>query len=280
MRHVRIEDLKPLLTKKWKKEALDALTDLKKLKPEDRSKAIAKQSKVWSSLRKKLERLSAGKCWYCESRELRSDKPVDHFRPKGAVHGVEGSEGYWWLAFDWQNYRLSCIFCNSRRIDVDAGTAGGKWDFFPLFDEATRATTPEADIHKEEVVLLDPTKATDPGLLTFDEDGTPKPRYDKTQDRDKHYRATQSIKLYHLHHVDAVDVRRKIAARIKTLIADGAKYFGELARPNNSAKHGLHRVMQDLIDLTARESEFSSAARAFLYGYQTIPWIAEILQIR
>ena len=75
-----------------------------------------------------------GKCAYCETPVV-SGNPgdVEHFRPKAYCQALSPSknrddyggqppgrsnvgpatEGYWWLAYDWNNYLLSCNRCNS-----------------------------------------------------------------------------------------------------------------------------------------------------------------------
>src|SRR5690242_2141799 len=68
---------------------------------------IAKHAAIWAELRDQMSPLSSGKCWYCESRENRSDVAVDHFRPKGEVEECPTHPGYWWLAFDPSNYRFA-----------------------------------------------------------------------------------------------------------------------------------------------------------------------------
>jgi hypothetical protein len=97
-----------------------------------RHKAINAKSSVWRAAGTALRRASHDKCWYCETRENRSDKPVDHFRPKNSVIEDDTHPGYTWLAFDWTNLRLSCTFCNSKRRDLEGGTEGGKQDHFPI----------------------------------------------------------------------------------------------------------------------------------------------------
>ena len=123
----------------WFIKAKTLMGVIKKAKPEDRSGIINKTSsqKLWKDLKPFFEKASHKKCWYCESRQSRSDKAVDHFRPKGAIRDDSlGHAGYWWLAFEPKNYRYSCTFCNSRRKSDD--TAGGKWDYFPLEDDSKR----------------------------------------------------------------------------------------------------------------------------------------------
>ncbi len=72
------------------------------------------------------------KCCYCEkpiSWKLEAD--LEHFRPKAAIHNSP-DPGYWWLAYEWLNYLLSCKHCNVIKSDQ-----------FPL------ANTPRATTFKE-----------------------------------------------------------------------------------------------------------------------------------
>ena len=74
-----------------------------------RKKIIDGHAYVWSELKDLLLKWSHQKCWYSELREDGSDYHVDHFRPKGRVlnDGERPRDGYWWLAFDWRNYRIA-----------------------------------------------------------------------------------------------------------------------------------------------------------------------------
>ena len=123
---------------------------------EERREILRLKARLWSLIKRDLESLSFGKCWYCEARQIRSRMAVDHFRPKNNVKNVNPEhDGYWWLAFDVSNYRLSCTFCNSLVKDED-GTTRGKQDLFPLLDESARARTPDDDLELEKPTLLDP----------------------------------------------------------------------------------------------------------------------------
>lgn len=54
-------------------------------------------------------------CAYCQAPLRRGDRgDVDHFRPK-AGEIEHGHDGYWWLAYDFENYLLSCRACNAER---------------------------------------------------------------------------------------------------------------------------------------------------------------------
>jgi len=126
MRYIAIGNLSP--GPAWIKAANNAASAVRKAKPEDRSKVINDHSHVWGLFKGALRTLSHGKCWYCEAIDARSDNAVDHYRPKGNVRGATPRhEGYWWLAFEWSNYRFSCTYCNSIR--KSAGKTGGKQDY-------------------------------------------------------------------------------------------------------------------------------------------------------
>jgi hypothetical protein len=142
--------------------------------PEDRKAFIDAHSAVWGKIKDKLLAMSFGKCWYSESPDAVSDWHVDHYRPKKRALDEDKTEheGYHWLAFDWENYRIAGSFPNSPHTDGE-GVTRGKWDYFPLANGSVRATWDNRDFGHEICLLLDPAKPTDPKLLTFDEEGVP-----------------------------------------------------------------------------------------------------------
>src|SRR4029453_4038639 len=78
--------------------------------PADRAAIIddpANQA-LWKELREELLAMSYDKCWFSEARSCFDYLHVEHFRPKKSAKNKEGSmrDGYWWLAFDFRNYRL------------------------------------------------------------------------------------------------------------------------------------------------------------------------------
>lgn len=79
-------------------------------------------------------------CAYCQRKiDPRDKKYVDHFRPKKG--------GYWWLAYVFGNYLLTCGLCNER-----------KGDRFPIDAGAPRITYETRDQLLEEArLLIDPT---------------------------------------------------------------------------------------------------------------------------
>lgn len=85
-------------------------------------------------------------CAYC-LRRLENDRgDVDHFRPKRGADGVV-HQGYWWLAYSFENYLLACRICNSsckgNKFPLEEGTAHS--------DYLTRASLPA-----EARLLVDP----------------------------------------------------------------------------------------------------------------------------
>ena len=269
MRYIDLEMVRARLPAGWEEEAERAYQEIKDLDPIERARAINGRSHVWKALKEALEEASHKKCWYCESKEKRSDNPIDHFRPKNKVAECENHDGYWWLAFKWTNYRFSCTYCNSRRCDQRGGTTGGKHDHFPLIDEATRARQPEDEIEREEVELLDPTNASDPGLLWFNDEGQAVPKYNDNPYPRLHRRAKTSIELYHLNHVDTVEYRRELGRRIRKLIEDSNRFFADYAGGDQNAIRGYERAIEELRGMIKEEAEFSATARSLLMGLRT-----------
>ena len=122
---------------------------------------IDNNSAIWRELKAWLLDLSHGKCWFSEAKDCFSHFEVEHFRPKKSVRDADGSTygGYWWLTFDWFNFRI-CGSAGNRKKSV----------YFPLRDELKRCR-PFGDLRQEEVQLLDPADEDDPALLSFDLEG-------------------------------------------------------------------------------------------------------------
>lgn len=110
MIHINMSSKEP--PQEWCRKAESLTEKLKRLTPEERKKLIEKNN-IWGELKEWLLQLSHGKCWYSEAKEIYSFYDVDHFRPKNRAKQLDGTErdGYWWLAFDWRNYRISGTAC-------------------------------------------------------------------------------------------------------------------------------------------------------------------------
>ena len=90
-------------------------------------------------------------CGYCGADVSENATDVEHFRPKSNVAENPGHGGYWWLAYDFRNYILSCTACNQKR----------KGDRYPVTDGGAHVGFADRNsLHQEPRVLLDP--AVDP----------------------------------------------------------------------------------------------------------------------
>ncbi len=91
-------------------------------------------------------------CAYCLRKiDDKCKGDVEHFRPKGGVAGQPEHGGYWWLAYSFTNYYLTCNACNQK----------DKKSVFPLIDEARRITYEDrSGLADEPRLLIDP--AIDP----------------------------------------------------------------------------------------------------------------------
>jgi uncharacterized protein (TIGR02646 family) len=280
---MRFIDLSKLTIAPEKLKALqEAFCEVKDLPPAERNKAISARASVWQALKDDLAAYSRKKCWYCESIQVRSDDAVDHFRPKNAVRGCIGHNGYWWLAFDWRNYRYACTFCNSRRHDDETDETGGKGDYFPLVNEECRVYDPGSDIDLEEPALLDPVRPRDPKALWFDETGRVVERFSTSEDLRRHKKAETSISLYNLNHSWLRERRQILFNDISEAIRRADRAFRRLrSGDDKDTEDRFDEIMGKLLSMTREGAEYSAAARAYLRGFRNSelrPWLDELLE--
>jgi hypothetical protein len=245
---------------------------LKRLRAE-----IAKHAGLWAKLKNEMADLSSGKCWYCESRETRSDLAVDHFRPKNEVKECATHHGYWWLAFDPSNYRFACDLCNSSHENEAAGKTLGKSTHFPLLNEGTRVFDPSLNLKNERVALLDPAEEADPGLLGFLDEGTAVPRYSSVASPLFHNRAVISIGIYNLNDVRIREERQAIADEIKFQVARAEKYLTQAMGEDEAALDHFKEAVRIIQKLICKEAMFSSAARTVFAGFRDREWVVSTL---
>jgi hypothetical protein len=83
---------------------------------------------IWKRCRTAFLQAQHDKCAYCESR-IPHVYPgdVEHYRPKTAVRRVRETKkgtfareaqsrpGYWWLAYSFENFLVSCFWCNNAK---------------------------------------------------------------------------------------------------------------------------------------------------------------------
>ena len=152
--------------KKWLDKAKQRNKTLLSKTTHAERKKYLESAKIWSEFKPILIKYFGEKCWYSECSLEGTFGDVDHFRPKNRSTDEQGNtilqDGYWWLAYDYLNYRLSCEKCN-RSFDI-----GGKNDKFPL----KSGTFPATQGNKNDApILLDPCEQCDTELIDCDEEG-------------------------------------------------------------------------------------------------------------
>lgn len=233
-----------------------------------RADLIDKNSDVWKAVKYELSKLFNYKCWYTESPQQGTDVDVDHFRPKKRVAELKDEAkqhpGYWWLAFNLENYRYSCIVANRKRRDVETGKTGGKADCFPVLNETKRAWTPDCDCDEEQPILLDPCKPADVALITFKDDGEAMPRYSIEKKPMAHKRADTSINYYNINHSDFRRARIELRDKMIQLIRDASKYYNKLEEGDAIVHRAYGQTINDLMSMRDKKSPYSSFCVAFL----------------
>lgn len=208
-------------------------------------------------VRDPLLALVGRKCWYCETTIQRADVNVDHYRPKSEVLGELGHNGYWWLAYTIDNYRIACKHCNSGGARFGGRSEGrGKSSRFPLL-AGRRAWGRHDDLGLEQPVLLDPARIGDPDLLGFDTAGcarrSHKP-YSESEAQRGVCRADETIRILALNATQITEQRRTLMNEIEDLA---------------QLPDGLPRVQTMIAARIATTAQWSAAATTALLLHRT-----------
>lgn len=237
------------------KKADDLLVELRAAPTAQARNDIIDQNKaLWGKLKDWLLSLSYGKCWFSEAKDCFQYWDVEHFRPKKTAKDLDGTqhEGYWWLTFQWQNYRICGKVGNTKK-----GT------FFPLRDGCNRISNPDGDMRFEDPLLLDPSDEDDPLLLSFNVDGRAVPNPSITDEWER-LRVTYSVERYNLDFPPLMDKRKVIWnecwQHIQKYIDELGKYQRD--RSNVIAKEGFKREAGNIRKLINADQELSAVARA------------------
>ncbi|TCL06990.1 hypothetical protein EZJ58_5291 [Sodalis ligni] len=261
--------------KDWLDKAA-VLTEQLRNAPDNKARValIFAQRRLWRDkhLLDWLTNLHHRKCWYSEARESVSSYHVDHFRPKGRAAQLDGSErpGYWWLVFDWTNYRLCGQLLNVKKRDV-----------FPVTYENVANEGKPDSLNIEGHLLLDPL-SEDAWLVSFErnDDGEclagPCPGL---QGHDL-MRVEATIDILGLNRLAALtrnraDVWDKCLARIQEYERAGSE-------PVMHTCNALRAVAaKALVELCSEEAEFSSVAKACIEKMAPLPlrhYVNDLLQ--
>lgn len=260
---------------KWRERLQAVQASLQNAKTSrERGEIIDKNGDLWSEVKFYMRRHSHGKCWYCEAKIKGFPGDIDHYRPKKRVTEALDHEGYWWLAFEWRNWRFVCRLCNSDNKDQETGHVSGKANHFPLVDddESRRVKNPEdcdyEDLwRRERPALLDPTVQEDIGLITFTSEGVAVPA-ETDESLIKHKRARQTIEVYHLDRSALNNDRKKVYIQAERQVRAYLKHQTRWERDQTDEDHEkAYEARKALALLIAHDAEYSETAIAYLREY-------------
>jgi uncharacterized protein (TIGR02646 family) len=236
----------------WKKDAEALTKELRAAKTKaERDKIIEDHEGQWKkdAIRNWLLDQFHRKCWYTEAQESVSAYHVDHFRPKGRVtDGATVRDGYWWLAFDWHNYRICGQLINTK-----------KKDHFPLEDG--RPADENSDLRLENYQVLDPTEPDDVCLVSFEKNGEVVYSTD-ISDTDK-TRVDKTIDVLGLNRLE--NLNRKRSEKWRECQNEILSYNSSKDLPSSYKKLTRAMAVTRLKAMVKYEAEFSSVVLACLH---------------
>jgi hypothetical protein len=211
---------------------------------------------LWGDFKADFSAAQHERCGYCEVPVIAGQNgDVEHYRPKNELtefgpdrEHEEGREhrhlakvrgrspsrrwapGYWWLAYDWNNYLLSCVVCNQI----------WKKNLFPIRQPPLRSGPPTEGNPGEIPLLLNPYGSRDPAAhLQFNRDGTVEPRNSSVFGR-------ETISTCGLHRLALTSYRRPAARDTFAAVNDARfQHRNGVAPANNSGYRDLHRMGLD-----------------------------------
>jgi uncharacterized protein (TIGR02646 family) len=205
---------------------------------------------LWGELKNHLSSLRKRKCWYTESINDGAHCHVDHFRPKTNALDEAGDDkgGYWWLAFNWMNYRFAGPAPNVR-----------KKDYFPVLRNKANAYADNIDI--EEILLLDPIIIGDPNKLSFDIEGKVVPKSLDNTNRD-YMRAEYSIEKYNLNLEGLKEGRRDKLVKATQLINKSQSLIAlQAVNHDQTRENEIMGIWKELRKLAHPDSEYSATVK-------------------
>ena len=252
----------------WENQIAELNQELNECNNHEERCSCIDEHEVWRVLFTQLADLGFNKCWYSEARDTMSDRDIDHFRPKKEAKNLPGipradEEGYWFLAFDVDNFRFSSVYSNQRRKDKfnNKRPTGGKGVFFPLF-EGSHVAKSKNRCPDEEIMLLDPCDQEDVTLLTFDDTGAALPNYEVVNEERDIERVNTSISLYNLDHGPLIDLRAQTWSKCQRFIDEIRSITvidGELGQASRQRIRFLKNEIRNMMD---RQEEVSAVAIA------------------
>jgi len=252
-----------LIPDKIMKVAQRAQNQLENLPVEERSHFIKKKAHIWRSFSKYLSKMSYGKCWYSECKDAGANFDVDHFRPKAEAKRCEiitDVDGYAWLAFDWENFRLAAQNTNRLNKDEITGITFGKGSWFPLLDGSSKACWDDRCIEQEKPLLIDPVNKNDLEYIDFDELGRFVPNIICVGETER--RIAESARYYGLNLEKMREARFEVMKEVKDLyetIIENAKVIKKIG--DDAPMNSIKKQLEQLKAKTRADAVFSLAAR-------------------
>lgn len=238
-----------------------------------KQKAYKEKKPIWGEIKAVFMNLQHNKCAYCE-RELAApplgsgEHDLEHFRPKGRIEpyptandgvtyqfptGNSQANGYYWLAYNLENYAVACITCNR----------GLKADRFPIAGTRGTADTSVGDLNQIELpLLIFPLLDNPEEFMTFD-GAMPKSIFKRGN---KFQRAVVTINFFGLGDTQREELFRGRFAIIRELWLQYEKIKSPLETSHN--KELAQIVVDSLCD---PKSGHSACAKAYYALLQTNP---------
>ena len=252
--------------KQWNRKAEALKRQLEQCATVEERKRILKQNKHWKDAKEILIKTFGKLCWYSDCGLEGAFVDVDHYRPKNRSLDLEEKtileDGYWWLAYDYKNFRLSCEVVNRRYNEA------GKVDFFPLKD-CTDVATHNGLEDLEKPLLLDPCNEEDTKLIGYREGGEIVSESDDLWDSE---RVEKSAKIYNLNEFS--DGRNRAIQNCKSLL-ESYKLCHTIADCNDEVLKKIAKNFESILD---PKTPYSSVAFNFLMFQSFQPEYKEIHQ--
>tara|TARA_R110002020_G_scaffold148885_1_gene325038 strand:+ start:12825 stop:13679 length:855 start_codon:yes stop_codon:yes gene_type:complete len=255
------------------KEKLDALKELSvaldAIEGVAERKAFIKANQAaWSEVRHELSLMSFNKCWYTEAREAVSRYQTDHFRPHGRAKQAAKvySEGYCWLAFDIENFRIVGVLANTQNQEYSEDTVG-KADWFPLIEPEKRATLASRSIANESPLLLDPVEQSDSNKISFNDNGEAHPSDDLSPEE----KTLVDQSIIHLG-IRQSQLNGKRRDKWRECVRKIVKYSRFFKKPKGQRTpeetETMEELAQEIITMASCRSEFSATVRCCLKSHR------------
>jgi hypothetical protein len=277
VRFINLEELRPKIAHLLPSLAVAQAEVLNEQDPRARIALIERNAAKWVALRSHFDAFAYGKCWYLECESSGADFDMDHFRPKGAVFEDAQHPGYYWLAFEWYNLRLSCHRANRLRKNDETGKTGGKGEHFPIVTGSFRARLPSDPWRDEIPALLDPTDAIDVARISFQADGTVCLATPYLNDGTSVEKLNASRTYLHLDWPKVRDGRKLLYNNIARIVDRGVIVAPQSVAQMKAISPEFRNVLIDLLDLMKPDRHYSAAARAYIRSFKHHWWIESIV---